>query len=99
MTTVVMHQSFVTMAPYPQGIAETKHFLHHSPAKSPALRGQAESICSALCPLSFTATAVASLFKKVTVLVLPLHCGDDPKVIAPHLVPAIPCPTPRVWGV
>ena len=83
-----MHQSFVTTAPAPhlRGIAGTTTFHHNSPAKSPVLRGPAESHSPALYKSKFHGVYLCNITSPAPTR----YCGGTQKVIAPHISPAIP---------
>ena len=85
---MLMHQSFVTTAPPPpqlRGIAGTTTFHHNSPAKSPVLRGPAESHSPALYKSKFHGVYLRNIKSPA----LTRYCGGTQKVIAPHISPAI----------
>ena len=92
-----MHQSFVTIAPPPthlRGIAGQRLFIRHSPAKSPALRGPAESHSPALYHSKFHGGIFAKCHKPSTYPALGTR-----KVTTPHISLVIPPPPPsRRWG-
>ena len=73
-----------------RGIAGTTTFHHNSPAKSPVLRGPAESHSPALYKSKFHGIYLCN----ITSPALTRYCGGTQKVIAPHISPAIPV----VWG-
>ena len=86
-----MQQSFVTTAPphpppHLQGIAGTTTFHPNSPAKSPLLRGPAESHSPALYKSKF----LGVYLRNITSPALTRYCGGTQKVIAPHISPAVP---------
>ena len=81
-----MHQSFVTTAPHLRGIAGTTTFHPNSPAKSPVLRGPAESHSPALYKSKF----LGVYLRNITSPAFTRYCGGTQKVIAPHISPAVP---------
>ena len=94
---MLMHQSFVTTAPlppppppHPTGKMRGQLFIHNSPAKSPVLRGPAESHSPALHKSKFHGVYL----RNITSPALTRYCGGTQKVIAPHINPAIPRPSP-----
>ena len=83
-----MHQSFVSTAPHLRGWAGIMTF--HSPGISPALRGQADGYNPALNPTLHNRKFHRGKVPNVKAPAIPRHCGDNQKVIALHLSPAIP---------
>ena len=69
-----------------RGIAGTTTFHPNSPAKSPVLRGPAESHSPALYKSKF----LGVYLRNITSPALTRYCGGTQKVIAPHISPAIP---------
>ena len=72
--------------PHLRGIAGTTTFHPNSPAKSPVLRGPAESHSPALYKSKF----LGVYLRNITSPALTQYCGGTQKVIAPHISPAIP---------
>ena len=82
-----------------RGWAGIMIFTFQSPGISPALWGQADGNNPVLCPTLHNRKSQQGKCPNVITPTLPRHCGDNQKVIVPHLTPAIPRLSPLVGAV
>ena len=86
----VMHQSFVSTAPHVRGWAGIMIFHFSEPWYKPCTAGTADGYNPALSPTLHNRKFHRGKVLNVKAPAIPWHCGDNQKVIALHLSPAIP---------
>ena len=89
-TGVLMHQSFVSTAPPPTGMARIKTFHFSEPWYKPRSVETTLLLALLYTTENFTGVTVSMLYPRH----FPLHCRDNQKVIALHLSLAIPLLSP-----
>ena len=83
----------------PIGMGGDNYFTFQSPGISPALWGQADGYNPALSPTLHNRKSHRGKGPNVKPPAIPRHCGDNQKVMALHLSPAIPVVDTNDWCI